>query len=369
MWIREMSTSGVTVRRIAWRLALTGIVGMLALIVGAFSTVGASIAYAQGATGKTAIGSDLRIQRGEVVEGNVTVTDGNAIVDGEVRGNVVVVNGNALINGKVGGDVSAANGDATLGPSSEVGGNVLVFAGGRINRQSGAKVRGETSIVAMPIPGMNSMMGEGGPNRSGSAASQAFAQGLAGSVMRIGGLIAWLGLSVLLLLAVLGFALIVPQRLLVSSGTLDAAPGHSVAVGLIGAFLLGPVTGILMMALAITVVGIALIPVLGIVLALALLFGLANISVWLGRRVHDSVRHGQHGQYIGLQGPQRVLLEASLGVGVILCAALFPTLALPGWIGLLLWSLVYFAACIGLAAGVMSRFGTLAPPVKQPTTA
>ncbi len=361
-----MYTSKVVNRRIMWRLALAGLVGMIALMSGALSIVGTSVAGAQGATDRTAIGSDLHVQRGEVVEGNISVTDGDAIVDGEVRGNIVVVHGNARINGKVDGDVSAANGDAILGPSSEVGGNVLVFAGGQISRQRGSTVRGEASIVSVPFPGMNSVIGKPGSTASRSGPSEEFARGLAGSVMRIASLIAWLGLSVILLLVVLGFALIVPQRLLVSTSTLDAAPGPSVAVGLIVAFLLGPVVGVIMMALAITIVGIALIPVLGIVLMLALLFGLANISVWLGQRVYESVRHGQHN---GVQGPQRVLLEASLGVGVLLCATLFPTLVLSGGIGFLLWTLVYFASCIGLGAGVMSRFGTLVPPVKRSTLA
>lgn len=351
-----------------WRLALASLVGMIALVVGILSAIGTPVADAQEPADKTAIGADLHVQRGEVIEGNVSVTDGDAIVDGEVRGDVVVVQGNALINGKVDGDVSAANGDATLGPDSEVGGNVLVLAGGQINRQRGSTVHGEASIVNMPLPSMNAVLGKPGSTSpsSGSHTSTEFARGLGGSVTRLASLIAWLGLSVLLLVAVLGFALVVPQRLLVSSGTLEAAPGPSIAVGLILAFLLGPVVGVTMMALAITVVGIALIPVLGIVLMLALLFGLANISLWLGQRVYESVRHEQHGQHSGgVQGPQRVLLEGSLGVGVLLCATLLPTLALPSWIGFLLWTLLYFAACIGLGAGVMSRFGTLAPLVKR----
>lgn len=352
---------------VIWRLALAGVVGVIALIAGGFS-LSTPIAGAQEATDRTVIGSDLHIQQGDVVAGNVTVTDGNAVVDGEVLGNVVVLQGDATISGKVGGDVSVGNGDAVLEAGSVVTGNVLVLAGGQIKRDQGATVGGEASIVNVPIPGMNSVTGKPGvPDSS----SQNFARGLAGSVTRIASLIAWLGLSLLLMVVVLGFALVVPQRLQVSSGTLDAAPGPSVALGLIVAFLLGPVTGVLMMVLAITIVGIALIPVLGIVLMLALLFGLSNISLWLGRRVYDSVRHGQnshqngHQNGAGVQGPQRVLLEAGLGLGVLLCATLFPTLVLPGWIGFLLWALVYFAACIGLGAGVMSRFGTLLPPVKR----
>lgn len=360
--------SKVVQTTLIWRLVLAGLVGMIALIAGAFS-LSTPIAGAQEVNDRTAIGSDLHIQRGEVVAGNVTVTDGDAIVDGEVLGNVVVLHGDATISGKVGGDVSVGNGDAVLEAGSAVTGNVLVLAGGQLKRDRGATVGGEASIVNVPIPSMNSVTGKPGVLDS---SSQNFARGLAGSVTRIASLIAWLGLSVLLLVVVLGFALVVPQRLQVSSGTLDAAPGPSVAVGLIVAFLLGPVTGIIMMALAITIVGIALIPVLGIVLMLVLLFGLSNISLWLGRRVYESVRHGQHahqsGHHSGVQGPQRVLLEAGLGLGVLLCATLFPTLVLPGWIGFLLWSLVYFAACIGLGAGVMSRFGTLTPPVKRTST-
>jgi hypothetical protein len=117
------------------------------------------------------------------------------------------------------------------------------------------------------------------------------------------------------------------------------------------------------MVLTLTVVGIVLVPVLGIVVALALVFGLANVSLWLGRRVYESVRHETR----PLHAHQRVMFETLLGLGVVLAATLFPTLLLPGWISSILWLLVYLAACLGLGAGIMSRFGTLVPPTRHPS--
>lgn len=357
-----MRTQYRTYKKTSWALAILAIVAGLAFLAVTYSvTRAATVAMqaAQAETNKTAVGEDLHIESGEVVQGDATVTDGDMIVDGEVRGNVVVVQGDAYINGKVTGDVSVMGGDAILAAGSSVSGNVLVLVGGKIEREAGASVGGEVSSVDFPLLPINDTVGLPSQNQV-SLHSEQFS-GMFGTLGRVALLVVMLGLSLVLVLFVLGFALVVPHRLQVSTATLDAAPGSSVAVGLIVAFLLWPVFAIVGMILTLTVVGIVLVPVVAIVVALALMFGLANVSLWLGKRVYESVRH----ETGPLHATQRVMLETLLGLGVVLAATLFPTLLLPGWISSLLWLLVYLAACIGLGAGVMSRFGTLVPPTRQ----
>jgi hypothetical protein len=361
---KEMSIQERPHKKIFGAVALTftAVFGTLALILGALSGWCATPAAAQG-TDRTAFGSDLHIQSGEVVDGNASVTDGDMHLDGEVRGNVVVVNGNAFINGTVGGDVSVAGGSATLGPNSHVTGNVLVLTGGQINEQMGAFVGGRTGIADVPLAGMNFLGTHSDPlqNRAGPGAFQrAFGSGMS----KVMSTVLALGIALVMAVFVLAFALMVPQRLVISNLTLNAAPGPSIAVGLISAFLLAPLTGMLMTVLAITVVGVALMPVLGIAVLLMLMFGLSNVSLWLGRRVYESVRHEQANPP---QGNQRVLIEAAIGMGVLLAATLLPTLVLPGWTSAILWALLYFSAGIGLGAGFMSRFGTLAPRTQSAT--
>lgn len=323
----------------------------------------AATQLAQVETSKNAVGQDLRIQPDEVVQGDAIVTDGDMIVDGEVRGNVVVVQGDAYINGKVIGDVSIMGGDAKLAAGSSVTGNVLVLAGGKVERAPGASVGGEISTVDLPILPINASVGLPSIHGQPTLPSERL-DGMFSTLGRVATLVLVLGITLLLTVFALAFALIVPHRLRVANATLEAVPGSSVAVGLIVALLLWPVFGVVSMVLTLTIVGIVLVPVLGIMVALALLFGLANVSLWLGRRVYESVRH----ETSPLQGPQRLMLETLLGLGVVMSATLFPTLLLPGWISSLLWMLVYLAACLGLGAGVMSRFGTLVPPTRQPST-
>jgi hypothetical protein len=308
------------------------------------------------------VGEDLYIGAGEVVQGDATVTDGDITVDGEVRGIVVVVQGNAYIHGKVVGDVSVVGGDAWLTAGSSVTGNVLVLAGGKVERQEGATIGGEVSTVDIPLLPSNASVGfPATPGRTPYPYEQL--GGLFDALGRVATLVLVLGLGLVLAVFVLAFALVAPHRVQVSSATLEAVPGPSVAVGLIVALLLWPVFGIVSMVLMLSIVGIVLVPVLGIVVALVLLFGLANVSLWLGKRVYESVRHEAR----PLHGPQRTMLETMFGLGVVLAATLFPMLLLPGWISSVLWMLVYLAACVGVGAGVMSRLGTLVPPARQPS--
>ncbi len=357
-----MSTQHHTHNKTSRAVTLLSIVAGLALLVFAYSATQVSAfasQLAQVETSKNAVGEDLHIERGEVVQGDATVTDGDITVDGEVRGNVVVVQGNAYIGGKVVGDVSVMRGDVKLAASSNVTGNVLVLAGGKVERESGATIGGEISTVNLPVLPLNAAGLSSVPGQANLHAEEF--EGMFDVFGRAATLVLVLGMGLLLAVFVLGIALIAPQRLEVSSATLEAAAGPSIAVGLIVALLLGPVFGIVSMVLTLTIIGVVLVPVVGIAVALALLFGLANVSLWLGRRVYDSVRHETR----PLNTHQRVMLETLLGLGVVLSATLFPTLLLPGWISSLLWMLVYLAACLGLGAGIMSRFGTLVPPTRR----
>lgn len=363
-----MHTFNGTYRKIASMVALLAMVAVVAIVGIRCSIASAATAVAQVAQvedSKSAVGEDLHIGKREVIQGDATVTDGDMTVDGEVHGNVVVVQGHAYINGKVTGDVSVMGGNATLAAGSSVSGNVLVLAGGKVEREDGATVGGEISTVDIPLLPVNAATGPGSsPDTSGNVAHSDVESAVFGTVGRIATLVLVLGLGVLLLVFVLGFVLVAPTRVQVASATLEAVPGPSIAVGLIVAFLIWPAFGFVSMILTLTIVGIVLVPVLGIVIGLALLFGLANISLLLGQRVYESVRQESQRP---LQPPQRVMLESLLGLGVVLAATLFPTLLLPGWISGLLWGLVYLAACIGVGAGVMSRFGTLVPPARRPT--
>ncbi len=323
-------------------LALLGLCALLS---------GPAPASAQESSDCVAIGKPLVIEKGQVKRCDVSVTNSNLTVNGEVQGDAVVVGGNADIEGSVKGNVTVTKGDLTLGPHGSVDGNILTVIG-KLNRQPGAVVSG--TVNSMGATDVDN--GVQWPFAPGGPASRSFPAGAARPWMRFADLFGEGMLSLLILLLSAGVALLVPARLRVSSATLQAEPGPSVVVGLIACFILPPVVGIVAFALAISVVGLVLLPVLGVGVGLLLLFGLVTVGTWLGRRVYGTTHQGAP------QTAPPLLLDVLLGMAVILGSTLIPSVFLPGWIMFLMLLIVYFVACVGVGAVILSRLGSLAPP-------
>ena len=299
---------------------------------------------AQGEPERVAIGSDMLIAEGEVVEGDVSVTNGNLVLKGEVQGDVTVVNGNADIEGKVLGDVAVTSGKLVLGPESNVSGNVVALMG-EVARSPGAVVGGSVSDMHNPFWGAN------GVSFLQTTDITPWARN---SVGRFAGIMAWGVFSLLLLLLSALMAAIMPVRTRISADTLQAEVGPSLIVGVIAALLLPALVALVSLALVVTIVGAVLVPVVVIAAGLALLFGLTVISLWMGRHMYASVQHNP-------ETSAPLILQVLLGVPVVLICTVVPAALLPGWVGLLMLPLLYFAACVGLGAVILSRLGTLAP--------
>jgi hypothetical protein len=258
----------------------------------------------------------------------------------------------------VGGDL-LANGDISLAAGSSV--DNVTSIGGKVVRDPSAEVRGDVSapsitlggigndvIVAPPqeqeierprVPPVYSLAADG-PHTIVDRIVALFSQGIFGLVLLlIGGLL----------------AVLLPRRMSITGATLEAETGSSIVVGLIAALLLVPVVGFASVVLAITIIGVLFIPVLVIGVGLLLLFGLAVVGASLGKRVYDSTHQG--GGY-----SNHLLLDVVLGMALILSAAFIPSVLIPGPISVLMFALLYFAACVGLGAAFLSRFGTLVPP-------
>ncbi|MEW6060130.1 MAG: polymer-forming cytoskeletal protein [Actinomycetota bacterium] len=82
----------------------------------------------------------VTVPRGEVVD-EVVVLHGEAVIEGVALGDVVVFDGAIVVTGQVSGSVIAVNGPVRLGPSAQVGGDVL--ARGLVEAPEGVKVDGE----------------------------------------------------------------------------------------------------------------------------------------------------------------------------------------------------------------------------------
>lgn len=376
-----METSQRVSRKLIFGLSAVASMAFLAMALVLFAAFScAPVASAQGQSGDTAINHDRVVQKDETVDGDVSVTNGNLDVRGKVNGKAVVFNGNVTIEGTVTGDVSVlaagtvqlgkgavvggniiANGTVVLGPNSKVAGDVSAV-GGKVIRDPSSTVGGEITaadislggvsnqVVVTPAPAVPVPLAEAtvtndtvvSPARSfASRMLSLFAQGL--------------GAVVLLALGAL-MVLLIPNRVRLSSATLEAEPGPSIVVGFIAGVLLFPVVALAGIILTISVIGLPFIPVLVVAVLLVMLFGLVTLSSALGRWVFMSAGSGPGITTNGQVG------QVLTGMAIILGTTIVPSAVKPGFVSVIMGVVLYFAVCAGLGAAIMSRFGTLAPP-------
>jgi len=290
---------------------------------------------------------DLILTAGEIVEHDAYVVSGKAEVPvgAEVKHDVTVLSGNIIIAGRVGHDVKALNGDITLADTADVGNDVTAL-NGTVYQAAEAKVGGTVKSDAAPAPA---------PKRNPL-------DGLVSFVLR---LLAYLVLGVVFVtvgtLAVLAW----PRQTGRVVTVLEATPWPAVLVGVLTGVLILPVAGLLSVILAITIVGIILIPVLWLAVGVGWVYGAVVVGLWAGRRLAES------GRLPAARNSLLVTAIAGLGVVAVACALLTSTVA---WIG---WPVSYFLGFIGLGAVVLSRLGVsgnaqrtsgLPPRVTHPLT-
>jgi uncharacterized RDD family membrane protein YckC len=221
----------------------------------------------EAADGVIAIFGDAHVE-GEVMDAVVTIF-GNAHVSGPVHGGVVSVFGNTYIDSEVNEAAVAVFGDLELGPKAAVEGDIAVIAG-KLTRDPQAVVRGESEVVAGGFPALEGVrlwiekcLLYGRP--------LAFEPGLGW---------AWAVAFGFLLFYVV-IALMFDRSVVRCVETLETQPGQS-TVASIMAVVLVPVIFVL---LAISVIGIVIIPFAGMAMVVASLFGKAVALAAIGRRI------------------------------------------------------------------------------------
>jgi uncharacterized RDD family membrane protein YckC/cytoskeletal protein CcmA (bactofilin family) len=232
------------------------------------------------------VGHDSMLPAGENAEDVVAVM-GNSEVDGNasdaavaVMGNVTVngtvgsggavaVLGNVYINGKVNGDVVAVLGNVRLGPQAVVDGQVTEVMG-TVERSPTSVIQGGTVGV------MSGVFGNVEGLHAWARDCLFYGRPLAPTLD-----VSW---AWWLALATLAFYILIAA--LFQNGlrrcvhTLETDPGPSILATIIVTLL----TPVVLIALCITVVGIAVIPLLWIALFCAGLFGRVVAIGWLGGR-------------------------------------------------------------------------------------
>ena len=229
----------------------------------------------------------------------------------------VAIGGSVTIAGHVRRDAVAVGGSVTLLPGARVEGDAVAI-GGTVSVPEGATLEGDNVSLAGRIPttlGSMSRWVVGGPHMF--------------SMFRFAGR---LTRAVLLFVIALLIAVAFPGALTRIGAYLVNRPGLSALSGV--AILLGFVP--LCVLLAVTIIGIPLIPVAVMLLVALLLFGFTVSAAWLGERMPVS------------QERKTPIKSVARGGAILVVVGLVP------WIGM---AALILAAAVSAGATLLSRFG------------
>jgi uncharacterized RDD family membrane protein YckC len=238
------------------------------------------------------IGHDAELQSDEEAK-DVVAVFGSVKILGHATGNVVAVGGDVDLQGSADGDVVAVFGNVHAASNAVAGGNV-VSVGGEVVRESGAKLFGAVQHTAITLPYMGNMAW--------------FSKWLSVCVARLRPLslqVGWVwpvaGTFFLLYLLI---AAAFPQAVRPCVEALHTRPMTTLAVGIFGQL------GILIVSalLAITVIGLPVIPFLLVAVVVAFIVGKVAIFERIGCGVGESV---------GLKALQQPILGFVLGAAII----------------------------------------------------
>jgi hypothetical protein len=286
---------------------------------------------AQGQT-CTRIGGDLVVAAGESCAGDAIVIGGDLVVQGTVGGNAVVVGGSVQVSGHVGGDVISLGGEVHLQDGAQVEGDVAAL-GGESRRAPGAVVRGNILESGLVLPFATAE--EGPPLLS-------FGLRILGALLS-SGLAFALGLLVALVLRSLW-----PQRTAVMVATLRQELATSAGMGVVTGLLLVVGVPFLTVLLAVTVIGLLLIPFLYIAVVIVYMAALTLTGLALGEALIARAAWEHSPQW----------LAAVLGLAIVVPLTVFPGVLIP--CAGPFWALLVPVG--GLGAIVLSRLGTLCRP-------
>jgi hypothetical protein len=271
--------------------------------------------------------------------------------DEVVDGNVVAIGGPARIDGVVHGDVVAVGGGITLGPQASVDENVVVV-GGPLNRDPGARVGGQISVIGI------------GPFRFGRWAPFMGRWGaMVGSAFAFVATLARLAILCLCAALVVLLGRDYMERV---STRAAAEPVKAGAIGLLAQLLFLPALVITIVAFVITIVGIPLlilIPFALLGLLVLALIGFTGVAYRLGALLSSRFGWPSDNPYrvtitgvVLLMAPVILARLSGLAGGLM-----FPITFALGLIGL---AVEYVAWTVGIGAVALNRFARFqsAPP-------
>ncbi len=259
---------------------------------------------------------------------NVTIEQGATI-----HTDLANFGGNVTVAGTVGGDITTFGGNVTLADTAVING-AITSMGGNVQRASGAQVRGGINSsgntpFAPPIAPIAPLQ------PAPPTPFNPFARIFNFRFDILGGLVTALAFAALGALVVI-FAPNATKRV---SEAAQAKPFNTVGVGCLTMIVLP----ILCLLLFITVIGIPIGLLLGLVSAVAWIFGSIGIGLLAGEKILQAFK------------ARDILPVVAVVLGVLV-------LMVVGQVPIIGWLISFIVGMIGLGAVVLTRFGTRAYP-------
>jgi hypothetical protein len=315
-------------------------------------------------------------------------TGDHTVAAGEKVEDVVVVGGDLRVLGTVAGDAVVVGGELILDDSGLIEGDATVTGGSIV--ENGGRVLGEMRMLDDAGSDVQVDAGDDGENvgelrtdrremvrvmrEEGRDHSHFFGRGSALRAVGEGfaGLISAIALG--LVLAGIGALLIFYGRpyLDTVSDTIRASTLRSGAVGLAASFLVIPAFVVLVVALAVSIIGIPFllvaVPLYPLAIAAAAGMGLLASAHAVGERTSEQRNTTFDFRY------RNAYAYLFTGLGMLLAplvaANLIEMTGFLGFIGVLLeiatWAVIWAATTVGLGAVILSRAGTRRTFIAQP---
>jgi hypothetical protein len=297
--------------------------------------------------------ADLRITipNGRAWLGSYTVGSGEAIT-----GHLLLLKGDANVYGVLNGNLVTLDGNIVVHPGGIVNGDVLTYGG--MVQDAGGEIRGEIRTLSPADAG------------AAGAATGAPISGIRLVLRNAAGL----G-GVFLTLVALGFGLVLfgRQNLEIVADTVSHSFGRSFMVGLVAQMLLLPTFGMLVVGLALSVVGVLLIPFAVLAYLLLLFIGVVGGYLAAAHALGESYTRRRLALGVNIASPNSY---SYLVMGLLLMLGFWAAWVTFGWVpvaGTLLkgaaivvtWLLITagFGAALLSRAGVREAFtGRIVPP-------
>jgi hypothetical protein len=275
-------------------------------------------------------------EEGVALNGRLSRGDDTVAAGDTVAGPLVVINGHAEVRGTVLGNVYAIFGNVTIRDGADVRGGVAAWRGQVI--VDGGRVRG--SLRAWPVPPPR-------PERAPISTARA--------LFLVAG---WTGMMVVVGLLVLMLA---TPNLTATARVVEAGFGRVFLAGVVGQLAFLPLCLLLVVTLAVTIVGILLIPFALVVAPIALAglvtLGWNALALVAGRALRKIPADASRGAILSAMGPGIVLLMLPW-----LLAAMLHGAGTAGFLArIVALAVTWVAATAGLGGALLSRAGTARP--------